>query len=194
MAVQGKTINWSNYIGAVPTSGAWKEVYTTGNTSAAMYPTIYVYAPVFDAQAGADGSGLWGWQYAALTIYYLNSSGGWTQVWSRSCEARGAGVSDGVSWSHTYRGGSSGDVPDIHTWKVVGDIHGDGKGKIRIIVKGIEGRENESRYNTYCKPSSGPKLIKGISGGASTSSYETTASRRGTLITEASGNYKWICN
>lgn len=190
MAVQGKTINWSNYSGAV--SATWRNKYDTNAQTGAMYPTIYVYAPAFYAVAKAFGSGLWGWHYAALTIYYLNSSGGWTQVWSDSCDIRGVGEMNSVSWSHNYNGGSSGDVHDIHTWKVVGDLHGDGKGRLQIEYGGIEVC-GESWYNTYCKPSGG-KLIKGISCGVSSSSYETTGSNRGTPISEASGTYKWICN
>ena len=41
MAVQGKTIGWSNYTGAV--SATWRSTYDTGKTSAAKYPTIYVF-------------------------------------------------------------------------------------------------------------------------------------------------------
>lgn len=192
MAVQGKTINWSNYTGAV--SATWRSTYDTGKTSAAVYPTIYVYAPAFQATANAYGSGLWGWQYAALTVYYLNSSGGWTQAWSDSGDARGSGNSYTVEWKHNFSGGYSGDVHDIHTWKVVGDIHGDGNGRIRIWVAGIEVC-SASWYHTYCVPAGTyGRQVRGIGCSYSTSSYETTGSRRGTPISEASGTYKMICN
>lgn len=191
MAIQGTTINWSNYK-ASGVGSDYRQGYDTGNTSSAVYPTIYVSAAAFEAHAQATGSGLWGWQYAALTIYYLNSSGGWTQAWSNSCTARGAGKVNSVFWNHNYYDGSSGDIHDIHTWKVVGDIHGDGKGMIYISAKGI-GSCTNSWYDTYCKPSGG-RLIRGISGIVSSSSYETPASKRGTPISEASGTYKWICN
>ena len=192
MAVQGKTIGWSNYIGAA--SGRWRQSYDTGNTGSAVYPTIYVYAPALRAEATAHGSGLWGWQYAGLTIYYLNSSGGWTQAWSNSCTARGGTNSNSVSWNHNYNGGSSGDVHDIHTWKVVGDIHGDGSGRILIHSGNIDVC-TASWYHTYCVPSGTyGRQIRGISGGLSSSSYETTGSRRGTPISQASGTWEWICN
>lgn len=192
MAIQGRFISWSSYSDVVPAT--WRSTYDTGKTSAAVYPTIYVYAPAFQAEATAYGSGLWGWQYAGLTVSYLNSSGGWTQAWSDSTTARGGGKSSTVEWKHNFSGGYSGDVHDIHTWKVVGDIHGDGDGRIRVWVGGIEVC-SASWYNKYCKPAGTyGRQIRGISGGYSTSSYETTGSRRGTPISEASGTYKWICN
>ena len=191
MGVQGKAINWSNLKAEVGV-GRYT-MYDTGSTSSAMYPTIYVFAPAFQATAVADGSGLWGWQYAGLTVSYLNSSGGWTQAWSDSTTARGAGVSSRVDFLHNLSSSlRSGDVPDIHTWKVDGDIHGDGKGSIRIYIGGIN-QWYESWYNTQCKPSGG-RQIRGIGCSYSTSSYETTGSRRGTPISQASGTYKLICN
>lgn len=189
MGVQGKPINWSNLKAEVG-AGHYTSYYT-GNTSDAMYPTIYVFAPAFQATAVANGSGLWGWQYAALTVSYLNSSGGWTQAWSNSCTARGSGNSDRVDFLHNLSSSlRSGDVPDIHTWKVDGDIHGDGKGSIQIYVGGIN-QWYESWYNTNC---GGGHQIRGIGCSYSTSSYETTGSRRGTPISQDSGTYKLICN
>lgn len=192
MAVQGKTIGWSNYTGAV--SASWRSTYDSGKAGD-LQTTRYVYAPAFEAQVNVYGSGLWGAHNGSLTVYYLNSSGGWTKAWSDSCsEARGSGSDKAVSFFHNYNGGSSGDVHDAHTWKVVIWSSGDGNGRLRIWAGGIE-MLTPSWYHTYCVPSGTyGRQIRGISGGISSSSYETTGSRRGTLITEASGNYKWICN
>ena len=192
MAVQGKTINWSNYTGAV--SASWRQTYDSGKAGD-LQTTRYVYAPAFEAQVSVYGSGLWGAHNGTLTVYYLNSSGGWTQAASLECdEARGSGSDMAVIWKHNYSGGSSGDVHNVHTWKVVIWSSGAGDGRLRIWAGGIE-MCTASWYNTYCAPAgTNGRQIRGISGGLSSSSYETTGSRRGTIITEASGNYKWICN
>ena len=185
MSLQGQTINWSNY----NVSDYWRQTYDTGKTSAAVYPTVYVFAPTWQAEAKAYGSGLWGWQYAALTAYYLNDYGEWTQVWSKSCETRGASNEKRVLLRHNYGESNVQDPHHMHTWKLVGDLHGDGSGRIIITAGGIE-NYNDSQYNMRCKDG----YISGISGGLSTSSYETTGSNRGTPISVASGTYKWICN
>lgn len=192
MAVQGKIINWTFYKEAA--GGSWRSTYDSGKAGD-LQTTRYVYAPAFRAAVNVYGSGLWGAHNGALTVYYLNSSGGWTQAASLECsEARGSGSDKGVNFYHNYDGGSSGDVHNIHTWKVVIWSSGDGDGRLRIWAGGIE-MCTPSWYNANCKtPGTTGILIKGISGGISSSSYETTGSRRGTPITEASGSWKWICN
>ena len=192
MAIQGKTIAWSNYTGEV--SASWRSTYDSGKAGD-LQTTRYVYAPAFEAQVNVYGAGLWGAHNGALTVYYLNSSGGWTQAASLECsEARGGGSDKAVIWKHNYSGGSSGDVHDVHTWKVNIWSSGDGDGRLRIWVGGIE-MCSASWYHTYCVPAGTyGRRIRGISGGYSSSSYETTGSRRGTPISGASGTYKWICN
>lgn len=184
-AVQGKIINWSNYSGAA--SASWRKTYDSGKAGD-LQITRYVYAPAFRAAVNVYGSGLWGAHNGALTVYYLNSSGGWTQAASLECsEARGSGSDKGVNFYHNYEGGSSGDVRDAHTWKVVIWSSGDGDGRLRIWLGGIE-MLGESWYNSYCKD----KPIKGIACALSASSYRTTESERGTPISETL--YNWICN
>ena len=187
MSLQGQTINWSNYKGAV--SASWRKTYDSGKAGD-LQTTRYVYAPAFEAQVNVYGSGLWGAHNGALTVYYLNSSGGWTQAASLECsEARGSGSDKAVIWKHNYSGGSSGDVHDVHTWKVVIWSSGDGDGRLRIWLGGIE-MCTESWYNSYCRG----KPIKGIACALSASSYGTTGDRRGELISVSAGTYGQICN
>lgn len=184
-AVQGKIINWSNYSGAA--SASWRKTYDSGKAGD-LQITRYVYAPAFEAQVNVYGSGLWGAHNGSLTVYYLNSSGGWTKAWSDSCsEARGSGSDKSVSFFHNYRGGSSGDVRNAHTWRVDIWSSGAGDGRLRIWLGGIE-MLGESWYNSYCQGNQ----IKGIACALSASSYRTTESERGTPISETL--YNWICN
>ena len=184
-AVKGKTINWSNYSGAA--SASWRKTYDSGKDGD-LQITRYVYAPAFQAAVNVYGSGLWGAHNGVLTVYYLNSSGGWTQAASLECdEARGAGSDKGVTFYHNYTGGSSGDVHNAHTWKVVIWSSGAGDGRLRIYLGGIE-MLGKSWYDSHCYH----EPIKGISCALSASSYETTGSNRGTPISETV--YNWICN
>lgn len=141
----GDIINYANFKAMYPAT-SWVATRTS-NTGASSW--VYVFAPSFEAYAQAKGSGLWGAQIARLNIGYWNGSD-WTTVLDWNKEVRASGNSTSNTWRHMYSGGSSGDNPLVHLWRVRVNSAGDGSGSVHLYVGGIE-RWSEDQYNTYCK-------------------------------------------
>ena len=184
---RGDLINYTNH--KAMAGASWMITTSSGGT-------YFVFAPSFEAYAYAKGSWLWGSQQAHVHVSYWNGSG-WTDVLTWDNGVRGSGNSTSYTWRHMYGGGSSGDQPGIHIWRVYIASSGDGSGNVHLYAGGIE-LWSEDQYNSYCKGN----LLRGVRIGiyASSSSIESLiashgpAALRGTPISVSSGTYRYLCN
>lgn len=190
----GDKINYSGYIQSLLDQGystsAWRQSYDSDKIGGTFSKTLYFSAPAFHIKQNVYGSGLWGAHNGSASIYYLDSSDNWVLATTMACdEARGSGSDKGWNWYHNYNGGSSGDRPDIHIWKVNFYSHGDGKGRIRAYSGGIE-LLGQSWYDAHCYG----KKIYGVPGLITENGYYPRDQYRGNKISIGSGTFRYICN
>lgn len=192
MAVSGSMIDFANIQSSLGTS--WRNSTTVGYTGTYTY---YVSAPAFHIDYWIKGSGWLGYQEGSIHVYPYNPSTGkfGSSVYDGSDSCRG---STQISWafSHNYNGGTTGDVPDVHLWKIeVYSGNNDGSSGGTLYVGGM-GLLTESLYNNYFKYRriycSEGNFWTGYTdeGFLSAKGYSCM---QGTQIREDTGTYLYIC-